>query len=66
MSNNAIGQNIKRMRIERGWTQEELAFRLGTSQPKISDLEAGQHNPRMDTLRRLAEVFSVDAGSLLR
>ena len=66
MNDNAIGKNIKRLRIEQGWTQEELAFRLGTSQPKISDLEAGQHNPRMDTLRKLAEVFGVDAGSLLQ
>lgn len=44
-------------RRRRGWTQKELARRAGTTQPAIARLESGRAQPRMRTLRKLAEVL---------
>jgi len=51
---------LRAMREGRGWTQEVLAKKLGTTQNAISRLEnprTGQ--PAIATLKRIAEVFDV-------
>lgn len=40
-----VGQNVRRMRISKGYTQEEFADLSGFSQQYISDLERGLRNP---------------------
>ena len=55
-----LAEDIIRLRVERGWSQKELARRLGTRQANISRLEHGQANPTLKTLRKLSEVFEVD------
>jgi transcriptional regulator with XRE-family HTH domain len=44
-------------RMAAGWTQHELADRMGTSHSVISRLESGQHATNVQTLARLAEAF---------
>lgn len=44
-------------RGERGWSQKQLAERMGTSHSVISRIESGQHGVSVETLRRLAEAF---------
>ncbi|MDQ3694862.1 MAG: tetratricopeptide repeat protein [Chloroflexota bacterium] len=52
----AFGLLIKRIRLARGWTQEELAERARVSTRLISDLERGSiHRPRRDTVQLLAD-----------
>lgn len=55
-----LAENIIRLRMQRGWTQEELAQRMGTGQANISLLEHGLSNPTLETLRKLSEVFDVE------
>ena len=55
-----LAEDIIRLRVERGWSQKELAKKLGTWQANISRLEHGQANPTLETLRKLSEVFEVD------
>lgn len=63
---NVLGQNIMRLRIGRGLTQEELSRMAGLTQPGVSNLETGQtENPELDTLRRLARALGVQVGVLL-
>jgi transcriptional regulator with XRE-family HTH domain len=41
-------------RVRRGWTQTALAHRAGTTQARVSAIENGQGNLRLDTLQRVA------------
>lgn len=61
-----VGRNVRRARIERALTQEELAERAGTSQFYISSLEAGRRNPTVVTVFALAEALGIDHLDLLR
>ena len=60
-----VGSNVKRLRIERGWTQEEFSEKSGFSQQYISGLERGRRNPTVVTVYELAQAFSVSYLDLL-
>jgi ribosome-binding protein aMBF1 (putative translation factor) len=49
-----LGRQILDLRLARGWTQEDLAERVGTKQANISRLENGLLNPSVDMLQRVA------------
>jgi ribosome-binding protein aMBF1 (putative translation factor) len=54
-------ERVARMVIARrmvaGWTQQQLAERVGTSHSVISRIESGQHATSVRTLARLADAF---------
>lgn len=52
------GAVIKRIRLERGWSQKELARRAGVTQPLISYIEGGGKLTRL-VARALAAAFEV-------
>lgn len=47
---------IRELRERARLTQQDLARRAGTSQPAVARLEAGEANPNLATLERLAEA----------
>ncbi len=47
---------IKR-RIEKGFTQRELARRVGTKQSAIARLESGTYNPSLDFLKKVTHAL---------
>ena len=55
-----VGRNIRRVRREKGLTQEEFAERSGFSQQYISGLERGERNPTIVTLYELAQALGVN------
>jgi transcriptional regulator with XRE-family HTH domain len=55
-----VGSNVKRIRQEKGLTQEQLAELSGFSQQYISGLERGRRNPTIVTIYELAIVLGVD------
>ncbi len=55
-----LGRQILALRLERGWTQKELAKRAGTKQANISRLENGLLNPSVEMLQKVAEAFGVE------
>lgn len=61
-----LGENIRRERIARSLSQEQLAFDAGMKRTYLSDLERGTRNPSVRALGRLAEALNMDAGDLLR
>jgi transcriptional regulator with XRE-family HTH domain len=52
-----VGQNVRRMRLARQLTQEQLSELSGFSQQYISDLEQGRRNPTVVTLFELAQAL---------
>jgi len=54
-----VGRNVKRIRQDRGLTQEELAERSGFSQQYISGLEQGRRNPTIVSIYELATALGV-------
>jgi transcriptional regulator with XRE-family HTH domain len=55
----ALGQAIRRLRSERGLSQEELGLLAGIHPTWISHIESGRTNPAWGTVRRIAIVFDV-------
>jgi len=52
-----LADEVLKLRIEKGWSQSELARRVGTKQSNISRIESGLGNPTIDFLQRLANAF---------
>lgn len=50
---------IRKLRLQRGWTQSQLAEMAGVTPRTILRIEQGQ-NPSLETCRALASVFEVD------
>jgi transcriptional regulator with XRE-family HTH domain len=55
----SCGARIARMRIDKGWSQRELARRAQFSYQQISKVELGDINTPIETLARLAAVLEV-------
>jgi ribosome-binding protein aMBF1 (putative translation factor) len=55
-----IARNVLRLRVQRGYTQAQLAERMSVRQPRIAQIEAGAADLRVSTLARLAEVLGVE------
>lgn len=54
-----VGRNVRRIRIEKGLTQEQLAERAGVSQYYVSLLENGGRNPTVVSLWELSQALGV-------
>ena len=61
----SIGTTIKRLRRDRGMTQEQLAELLGLSTNAISQWECDKTAPDISNLPVLANIFEVSADVLL-
>jgi transcriptional regulator with XRE-family HTH domain len=60
-----FGSNVRRLRTERGYSQEELAERSGLHRTYVSSLERGQRNVGLDNIKKLAAALGVKASELL-
>lgn len=61
-----LGQRIKDLRNERGWSQNELAQVVGLNKSYIGDIELGKRNPTIRSLERIAGGFGMKVGELLQ
>jgi len=52
-----IGETVETMRIEKGWTQEELAKAVGSSQSAIHRIEKGGQNISLEMIKKLSEAL---------
>jgi len=59
-----IGDNIKKLRLEAGLSQDELALKIGISQPSLNKIEKNEtKNPRK--LSEIANILNVSAEWLM-
>ena len=56
-----VGENIRRIRLERNLTQKQLGELLGTSEAYIRAYESGRRNPKPATLKKIADVLDVNS-----
>lgn len=66
MSKMKYSEKIMLLRKEKGFTQEELAYKLGVTRQAVSRWEAGETAPDMASIVKLCEVFGVSADYLIR
>ena len=60
-----FNENLRKIRKEKGYTQEELAAKVGVVRQTVSKWEKGLSVPDADILRKIAEILDVDINILL-
>ena len=60
-----FGQRLRKLRLERGWTQTDVAVHLGMDRSFLSDLERGKREPCLRTLEVIAQGFQLTVPQLL-
>lgn len=60
-----LGSNVRWLRLEKGWSQEDYADRAGIHRTYVSDIEGGARNPTVTVVAKLAKPLGVKAGVLL-
>jgi len=61
----ALASVLRKHRRALNISQEELAHRAGRSMRYVSLLERGKHQPTLDTLRRMSDVFGMPLSQLI-
>jgi transcriptional regulator with XRE-family HTH domain len=61
-----VGRKVKRLRLLRGLSQEELAERVGNTDKHISLVERGKTNVSIDVLTSVASELAVDVVEFFR
>lgn len=61
-----LGETIRALRTERGYSQEELAFQSGLHRTYIGSLERGERNVAIVNIVRIAEALDTTAGQLVQ
>lgn len=54
-----VGHRIQSLRLERGWTQEQLAEYADLHVSYVSTLEKGKKNPSIEVISRLSSAFQL-------
>jgi len=61
-----FGDEVRRLRHERGLSQEELSFRCGRSLNYMSEIETGKRNPSLDTIAAICAALEVTLAEFFR
>ena len=60
-----IAERLKTLRTEAGWSQAELADKIGSDGRQVSRYENGRITPSLEALVRIAETFNVSVDYLV-
>ena len=66
MDINTIAKNIRKYRIEKGYTQKELAKMIGRATITVSKYELGYTIPSPYSITKIAEILEVNRADILR
>lgn len=61
----SFGETLRRLRVEKGYTQQQLADHMHMDRTSITSWELGRHTPDIATASQLAEVLGVDTAMLI-
>jgi transcriptional regulator with XRE-family HTH domain len=60
-----VHEKLKVMRLCKGWTQEDLAEKLGWSVGTYAKIERGEADVKLDRLKQIAEAIGIDPTDLM-
>ncbi len=60
-----VGDNIKKLRKEKGLQQKQIAIELGIDQSNYNKMENGKREPSLEVLNKLAGLFDVSVDDIL-
>lgn len=60
-----VGGNVRKLRLQRGLTQEELAFEADIDLTYMGGIERGKRNPSLLVMARIAGALSVPLAKLI-
>ena len=60
-----LGKRIKDLRVEQGFSQEELASKSLLHRTYISDIERGERNVSIENVERIAKALDITPSELL-
>ena len=61
----SFGETVRRLRIESGLSQQQLADRLHVGRPSVANWEVGRRMPDVATIALIAETLGMDTAALL-
>ena len=61
----SVHEKIRLVRQAKGFTQEEVAEKLGMSPNAYGDIERGDSDPKLSKLQKIAETLEMDLSELL-
>lgn len=59
-----VKNRVKELRVERGWTQQELADAVGVSRQSINSIEGGRYVPSLPLALHFARVFRISTDAI--
>lgn len=60
-----LGNRVREMRLERGWTQVEMAEMFGLDRSYVSEIETGKKDPSLRVLKTIADGFKMSLSQFL-
>ena len=63
--NKKIGHRIRKYRLKKGWSQEELAFEANLHRAYIGQIERGEKNIGVQNLQKIGEALKIKMSKLI-
>lgn len=61
-----FGARIRQLRKQRNWGQIDLSVESGFGRVFLSNLENGKHEPKLGTIKNLADSFGITMSQLMK
>ena len=61
----ALGKRIQKKRKEIGYTQEDVAYKVGISRAYMGYIEQGRYAPSLEVLEKIAKILNIKVKDLM-
>ena len=61
-----LGDRIKKLREERGFSQKEVALNVGIDRGQYSRIETNKVEPTLSTLEKIGKAFNLDLEDIIK